>query len=255
MERTRPPVQVEKRDSGSTPGSGRSLGGGLGSPLQYSCLEHPTDRGAWWATVHRVSKSRKWPKWRSTLCWPWGQLSGIQTQTLSLPSWNSLSWKKQKGILPVMTHRKQCWSVRWIKGRMKDKEERLVGRRKRQQWGSSPHEGFSGKSTYSIKMRNTQTKVNWTQRRTVHSIRIRTKNPWRWVLKVLPLKMPSGTLGWKDLSRPKCQQRKSMSNHFFLHYASTLQRFPLTETRSKFRSALVFKFIPPTNRKWYCCEW
>ena len=36
---------------GSVPGSGRSPGGGHGSPLQYSCLENPTDRGAWWATV------------------------------------------------------------------------------------------------------------------------------------------------------------------------------------------------------------
>ena len=33
-------------------GSGRSPGGGNGNPLQYSCLENPTDRGAWWATVH-----------------------------------------------------------------------------------------------------------------------------------------------------------------------------------------------------------
>ena len=44
-------------DTGSIPGSGGSLGGGHGNPLQYSCLENPTDRGAWWATVHSVSKS------------------------------------------------------------------------------------------------------------------------------------------------------------------------------------------------------
>ena len=37
------------RDMGSTPGSGRSSGGGHGNPLQYSCLENPTDRGPWWA--------------------------------------------------------------------------------------------------------------------------------------------------------------------------------------------------------------
>ena len=36
----------------------RSPGGGHGNPLQYSCLENPMDRGAWWATVHRVAKSR-----------------------------------------------------------------------------------------------------------------------------------------------------------------------------------------------------
>ena len=46
------------RDEGSIPGLGRSPGGGHGSPLQYSCLENPMDRGAWWATVHRVAKSR-----------------------------------------------------------------------------------------------------------------------------------------------------------------------------------------------------
>ena len=38
------------------PGSGRSNGGGHGNPLQFSCLENPMDRGAWWATVHRVAK-------------------------------------------------------------------------------------------------------------------------------------------------------------------------------------------------------
>ena len=45
-------------DPGSIPGSGRSLGEGNGNPLQYSCLENPMDRGAWWATVHGVAKSR-----------------------------------------------------------------------------------------------------------------------------------------------------------------------------------------------------
>ena len=41
---------------GSIPGSGRSPGGGNGYPLQYSCLENSTDRGAWWTTVHGVAK-------------------------------------------------------------------------------------------------------------------------------------------------------------------------------------------------------
>ena len=45
------------RDGGSTPGLGRSSGGGHGSPLQYSCLENPMDRGAWRATVLSVTKS------------------------------------------------------------------------------------------------------------------------------------------------------------------------------------------------------
>ena len=45
-------------DPGSIPGSGRSPGEGNGNPLQYSGLENPMDRGAWQATVHRVTKSR-----------------------------------------------------------------------------------------------------------------------------------------------------------------------------------------------------
>ena len=45
------------RDVGSIPGSGRSPEGGHGSPLQYSCLENPMDRGAFWAIVHSVAQS------------------------------------------------------------------------------------------------------------------------------------------------------------------------------------------------------
>ena len=37
-------------------GQGRSLGEGNGNPLQYPCLENPMDRGAWWATAHRVAE-------------------------------------------------------------------------------------------------------------------------------------------------------------------------------------------------------
>ena len=48
----------ETGDVGSIPGWRRSLGGGNGSPLQYSCLENPMDGGAWWAAVHGVAKSR-----------------------------------------------------------------------------------------------------------------------------------------------------------------------------------------------------
>ena len=45
------------RDTGSIPGSGRSPGVGNCNPLQYSCLENPLDRGAWWATVRGVAES------------------------------------------------------------------------------------------------------------------------------------------------------------------------------------------------------
>ena len=44
-------------DTGSIPGSGRSPAGRNGNPLWYSCLENPTNRGGWQATVHEVAKS------------------------------------------------------------------------------------------------------------------------------------------------------------------------------------------------------
>ena len=54
------------RRLGSVSRWGRSPGEGHGNPLQYSCLENPMDRGAWWATVHGVTKSRTRLKWLST---------------------------------------------------------------------------------------------------------------------------------------------------------------------------------------------
>ena len=59
------------RNLGSIPGSGRSPGGGHGNPLQYFCLENPKDRGAWRATVHRVTKS-------------WTRLKRLSTYTRKL---------------------------------------------------------------------------------------------------------------------------------------------------------------------------
>ena len=54
-----PPANAgDVRDAGSTPGLGRSPGGGHGNPLQYSCLENPMDSAAWQAMVHRVVKSQ-----------------------------------------------------------------------------------------------------------------------------------------------------------------------------------------------------
>ena len=52
-----PPANVgDVRDGGLIPGSGRFPGRGHGNPLQYSCLENPMEKGAWWATVFRVTK-------------------------------------------------------------------------------------------------------------------------------------------------------------------------------------------------------
>ena len=57
-------------DADLIPGSGRSPRGGHGNPLQCSCLENPMDRGAWRATVHRVTRNWTRLKWLSmhSLC-------------------------------------------------------------------------------------------------------------------------------------------------------------------------------------------
>ena len=53
-----PPANTgDAEDVGSNPGSGRSSGGTHCTPLQYSCLENPMDRGAWLAAVHGVTES------------------------------------------------------------------------------------------------------------------------------------------------------------------------------------------------------
>ena len=79
-------------DPGSIPALGRSPGEGNGNPLQYFCLENPMDRGAWQATVQRVTQSRTRPKWLSThacsllwlLCSQWSPLAWVLFLALSL---------------------------------------------------------------------------------------------------------------------------------------------------------------------------
>ena len=61
-----PPANAgDAKDMDSIPGLVRSPREGYVNPLKYSCLENPTDRGAWWATVHGVTKSRTQLKWLS----------------------------------------------------------------------------------------------------------------------------------------------------------------------------------------------
>ena len=57
MVKNPPANEGDIRDEGSVPGLGRSPAGQHGNPLQYSCLENPTDKGGWQAMVHRVTKS------------------------------------------------------------------------------------------------------------------------------------------------------------------------------------------------------
>ena len=58
LEKNLPAKAGDIRDLGLIPGLGRSCGEGNSNPLQYSCMENPMDRGAWWATVHGVEKSQ-----------------------------------------------------------------------------------------------------------------------------------------------------------------------------------------------------
>ena len=56
MEKNQAASAGDARDTGLIPGSGRSPGEGNGNSFQYSCLEKPMDRGAWWATVHQIAR-------------------------------------------------------------------------------------------------------------------------------------------------------------------------------------------------------
>ena len=60
-------LPVNTGDAGSTPGSRRSPGKGNGNPLRYTCLENPTDKGVWWATVHGVRKRWTWLSTHSSM--------------------------------------------------------------------------------------------------------------------------------------------------------------------------------------------
>ena len=66
MVKNPPANEGDIRDVGLIPGLGISLGGGHGNLLQYSRLENPMDRGAWWATVHGVAESQTRLKQLST---------------------------------------------------------------------------------------------------------------------------------------------------------------------------------------------
>ena len=107
------------------PWVGRSPGGGHGNPLQYSCLENPMDRGAWWATVHGVAKIRTRLKWLSIHAWEYkinnkALLSSTQRGFEGVDSWRDLfresyhSWvqptpKGRARVLP--SHLKPCEKV------------------------------------------------------------------------------------------------------------------------------------------------
>ena len=96
------------RDTSSIPGSGRSPGRGHGNPHLYSCLENPVDRGAWWATVHRVTQSdtteMTWPKAQNiyhVVCTSKHYVSGIVFYFKPFTCFNSSSNDPLRKVLLV----------------------------------------------------------------------------------------------------------------------------------------------------------
>ena len=75
------------KGAGSIPAPGRSPGGGHGNPLQFSLLENPMDRGAWWATVHMVTKSQP-------------QLKRLNTHTHT-HTHSGYQWERGRGNMQV----------------------------------------------------------------------------------------------------------------------------------------------------------
>ena len=122
MAKNLPTNAGDVRDMGSIPESGRSLGGGHGNPVQYSCLENPVDRGAWQATVHRDTKSQtelKQPNCSMHTCrgifdchnlvrWGWGAAllasSGCKSKMLlhTLQCTDLLPHNKESGFTMIL---------------------------------------------------------------------------------------------------------------------------------------------------------
>ena len=131
----------------SLEGLGKSPGGGHGNPLQYSFLESPMDRGAWWATVHRVANSQTWLTWLSThmyivewcpegtmLPYAWISRKGLDGESvfnLSLEGWEGnykSAWKLEK-IFVSKEKTSERYEWKWLKyrtaggwGRMQHRE-------------------------------------------------------------------------------------------------------------------------------------
>ena len=92
-----PPAHAgDVRNGSSIPGLGKSSGEEHGNPLQYSCLENPMDRRAWWATVHRIAKSRTRVKQLSTRS-IYQDLSDCQTLVGLVRNTENIPWVRHPG--------------------------------------------------------------------------------------------------------------------------------------------------------------
>ena len=110
--KNQPAMQELQESTGSVPGSGRSPGGGHGSPFHYSCLEIPMNRGAWKSTVHRSERVRH--DWRDTThtrtaSKKWKQTSPHHSQISGL--WNKANFPflQPCGVL----RGEQCFASKW----------------------------------------------------------------------------------------------------------------------------------------------
>ena len=96
-------MPANAEDSVLIPESGRYPGRGHDNPLQYSCLQNPMDRGAWWATVLGITKSQTWLKRLST---------HVCMQVSVHTPWISKSWEEKKNVqyLICISILFTCWN-------------------------------------------------------------------------------------------------------------------------------------------------
>ena len=113
-----PPANAgDARDVGLTLGLGRSPGGGNGTPLHYSCLKNPTNRGAWQATVQQVAKSWTWTSnWACVCCG--SVMSNFATQWTATQQ-ASLTFAVSRSLLKLMSNESVMPSNRLILCRLR----------------------------------------------------------------------------------------------------------------------------------------
>ena len=107
-----PPANTGDLRRGSTPGSGRSSGGGHSNPLQHPCLENPMDRGAWRAAVQSVAKSRTRlkPTHSKMKKWPHAEPLGTLQCRADGFAHQAASWHIFFTPLTLLRHRKD-WNA------------------------------------------------------------------------------------------------------------------------------------------------
>ena len=115
-------------------------GGGHGNPFHYSCLENPMDREAWWATVHRVTKSQTQLKWLSMHSYSREGLcqhkppTGLCTQSTDLGVVLAVNWNPSFHQMPNEQDFKH-WLLLGALGHYKSKPKPLVLRQRWRFWG------------------------------------------------------------------------------------------------------------------------